>query len=909
MTAIAIAGMHRSGTSMVAHALKLAGVSFGEESDLFEPTPDNPDGYWEHLRFVQLNDEILTRLGGGWERPPAVPAGFDDDERLRGLKSKAKELVGEFEGKDPWAWKDPRTSLTLDLWGEVVPDLSVVVCLRNPLEVTLSLRRRAMFSYANALELWETYYRRLLDASAEGRRMVTDYESYFSRPRTEFRRLLGFAGVSATRSTLDQACAAVNTDLRHNSFTVQDLLDVDVAPEIVELYLALRREAGLRDPARRRPAAARQPAEEESARTEPVVDVEALDLTALRQYVKTLESIVAVRELELGYVKDGREAEQRAWQAEEQRWKGVVEARERELARLQQELGRAAGAAEQADREQALLETQQRLRGEIAELGSLLGKRLLPELEELHGSVYDLQAEADPSKPEYRKVVRRVREVVREHVPFDSTILVVSKGDEDLLKLYGRRAWHFPRTDTGVYTGYYPKSDLSVVAHLEMLRARGADHVVFPEPSFWWLEHYPDFRRHLESRYRSAARDDACVIFELRPRYDDAEVAWRRDFREVLDQYRLTFGRDPSVLDWNTGLELERLFPEHVVFSPPASSNGLPYLDGTVDIVAMLDPSATSEALEEADRVASAAVLVVSEGSGNGYRLEGRWKVEHAELPSVSIVVPCYNGIEHTGACLSTLRETLPRSFRGEIIVVDDASTDGTAELLEDLARVDNRITVLRNSQNRGFLESANRGAGEAASSVLVFLNNDTILLPGWLEPLLRVFADHADAGVVGGRLLYPDGRLQEAGGLVFADGSAWKYGYGDLDPGDPLYDYFRSVDYCSGCLFATRRSLFAKLGGFDTRYAPGFYEDADYCFAVREQGLRTYYEPQSSIIHVEGATAGTDLSRGPKRHQASNRLKFVEKWREALGSQPERPETLDGWALAPLVGAREGSR
>jgi GT2 family glycosyltransferase len=224
-----------------------------------------------------------------------------------------------------------------------------------------------------------------------------------------------------------------------------------------------------------------------------------------------------------------------------------------------------------------------------------------------------------------------------------------------------------------------------------------------------------------------------------------------------------------------------------------------------------------------------------------------------------------------------------------------------------ELARDDERVKVIRSRRNRGFLASANSGAEAAEGEVLVFLNNDTVLLPGWLEPLMRVLVDRPEAGAVGGRLLYPDGRLQEAGGLVFADGSAWKLGYGDTDAAAPLYSYQREVDYCSGCLLATPRSLFLELGGFDKRYAPGFYEDTDYCFSVRDRGLRVYYEPQSCVVHVEGATAGTDLDSGPKRYQVVNQQKFARKWKRALTEQPERPEVLDGPTLSALAVSREG--
>ena len=820
---LAISGMHRSGSSVIARALKLGGVYLGDEQQT-------------DRRFVQLNEEILANLGGRWDSPPPVPQTFTKDKRLNGLRAKARKLVREFEGHEPWGWSDPQTSLTMGLWNEVVPDLGVVVCLRNPLEVTLSLRREGVASYTQALELWEEYNLKVLEAAADGRRIVTDLESYFVRPKTELRRLFAFAGLPQKGSLLDAAATAVNGYPRHSTVSVRDLLDAEVAPEIVELYLALRREAGLRDPSKRGQRATAQ-----SVRTGPIAQSAGLELVDLRERVKRLESIVDE------------------------------------------------SSAEKPRR---------------------LDERLLAAVEELQSSVYDLRAESDPAKLDYRKVIRRVQETVRERVPFNSIVLVASKGDNELLKLYGRTGWHFPRTSTGVYAGYHPKCDLSAIAHLETLRARGARYIVFPSTAFWWFDHYAGFKAYLEDRYIrvTSENDDASAVFELRPAGNREGSGWKGEFRELLNEFSLTFGRQPSILDWNTGLELARAFPEHTVFSP-AAQNGLPYLDGTVDIVALLESKARDAALHEADRVASGAVLVLSGGRANGLRVDAHWKTERTELPSASIVIPCFDGIYHTNACLTSLRETLPRDFRGEIVVVDDASTDGTADLLDEFAQRDERIRVVRNSRNRGFLESANIGAEAAGADVLVFLNNDTILLPGWLEPLLRVFVEREDAGAVGGRLVYPDGRLQEAGGLVFADGSAWKYGYGDPHPAAPLYSFFRETDYCSGCLLATRRSLFEQVGGFDKRFKPGFYEDTDYCFTVRDQGLVVYYEPQSTIVHVEGATAGTDLTRGPKRHQATNKKKFTAKWSKALRKLPERPEALDGWSLASLVNARGEGR
>src|SRR5262249_18636089 len=220
-----------------------------------------------------------------------------------------------------------------------------------------------------------------------------------------------------------------------------------------------------------------------------------------------------------------------------------------------------------------------------------------------------------------------------------------------------------------------------------------------------------------------------------------------------------------------------------------------------------------------ARRVASAAVVTinhVSKDRTDNADHEIEWHIQHKfkPPPRASIVIPCYNGIVHTTACLAALRETLPEDFRGEVIVVEDGSTDGTAGLLERWSQEDARFRTLRNAKNVGFISSCNRGAEDASGEILVFLNNDTIPLPGWLPPLLRLFRDDPITGAVGGKLLYPDGRLQEAGGVIFSDGSGANFGRGDYNPEAPLYNYVRDVDYCSGALLATPRSLFIACGG-----------------------------------------------------------------------------------------------
>jgi len=273
--------------------------------------------------------------------------------------------------------------------------------------------------------------------------------------------------------------------------------------------------------------------------------------------------------------------------------------------------------------------------------------------------------------------------------------------------------------------------------------------------------------------------------------------------------------------------------------------------------------------------------------------------VATSDDPAVSIIVPAYGQPLLTFTCLASIaRET---SGAYEVIVVDDASPQPLADALAEVSGV----RFERNPANLGFLGTCNRGAALARGHTLVFLNNDTIVTAGWLAALQSVFARHPEAGLVGAKLVYPDGRLQEAGGIVWRDGSAWNVGRGD-DPDRPEFDYLREVDYCSGACLAVPRGVWETLGGFDARYAPAYYEDTDFAFTVRAAGRKVFYQPRATIVHFEGQTSGVDISQGVKRHQAINQATFAEKWRGVLDTHQSngvRAEfERDRWASRRLL-------
>lgn len=258
--------------------------------------------------------------------------------------------------------------------------------------------------------------------------------------------------------------------------------------------------------------------------------------------------------------------------------------------------------------------------------------------------------------------------------------------------------------------------------------------------------------------------------------------------------------------------------------------------------------------------------------------------VPASDSPEATVIIPVHGKLAWTLACLRSIAAH-PPTVPIEVLVVDDASSDGSAEIL---ARVQG-LRLLINRENLGFIGSCNRAAADARGAFLFFLNNDTQVTPGWLDALLETYREEPDCGIAGSRLVYPDGRLQEAGGLVYSDAKAWNVGRFDRRD-DPRYLYRRDVDYVSGASLLISKALFDEAGGFDARYAPAYCEDMDLAFAVRALGHRVIYEPRSMIVHHEGISSGIDPFAGVKQHQRTNLEIFKAKWGDALQRQP-RPD------------------
>lgn len=301
------------------------------------------------------------------------------------------------------------------------------------------------------------------------------------------------------------------------------------------------------------------------------------------------------------------------------------------------------------------------------------------------------------------------------------------------------------------------------------------------------------------------------------------------------------------------------------------------------------------------DEVRGAAKLECSEPQALAWARDiARRAPAGADAPDVSIVLPVYNQVPFTLACIDALLAHETR-YSFEILVGDDASTDATAIALSTPIP---RVRHVRHAENLGFVRNCNATAAQARGRHVLFLNNDTQVLPRWLDELVGTLEADSGIGLAGSKLIYPDGRLQECGAIVWRDGSAWNLGRG-ADPRSPEFSYLRDADYMSGASIALRRDLWESLGGFDEMFVPAYAEDADLAFRVRARGLRTVVQPLSQVLHFEGVSSGTDPDSGAKAYQVENLRKLRARWAPALAGHrdnADRPDLEKERAIARRV-------
>ncbi|MDB2376704.1 glycosyltransferase [Luminiphilus sp.] len=825
-----ICGMHRSGTSLVAKCFEVFGYGLGET--LMAPSDDNPKGFFEDLDVVAFNDALLEANGSSWDAPVFMgqqPLAWDQ----RQLEAGAKLLKAKLDREPRLAIKDPRLCLMLPYWHAAAQFLNIPlrVCLvyRNPLDIAASLEQRNGLPLSVGLGLTQAYWSQLL-SDTESDSFVLGYEHFLDDPAAT----LDGIGAWLTKPVDGTVAGAfvdefIDGGMQHHRHDLAELDNNSLVPK--GLHLAAQalsqRSSSEAIPETMWLAAAQL---DRTIFSELLAHQLSSHLLQLKNRTETVTS------LELESAQKGFEIEDLNRQkAERETHIDVLEAR---VAETREELKVSQLFA--AERVRELEKTQHDFEHMAQELSKTHNdfKRTTQALEHEQLQNQSL-AENISNEVADKAALAKYLEVAREDLLSEQETgrqLKQNLGslESDLAGLNEKADWLFYLLETDY--GRLLQYEASLLGRLHGLGRRG-------------------YRLLSLQRGRATAYED--TIAAAHTFFADHQLTLPASpptkWQQILTMVRYTLAHPISSLRSMSPARFRRVLS--VIRSTDAQD-----LETWVD-ARFPDAAATAatRAIAELPPIPADEVLAFPE----------------SDQPKVSIVIPVYNEWVITHRCLWSILQYTEGEY--EIIIADDCSTDETA----NIANYVTGVTVVRQEENQRFLKNCNRAAEKARGDFLLLLNNDTTVTESWLAPLLKLF-ENADIGIVGPKLLFPNGKLQEAGGIIWDDASGWNYGRAD-DPSRPQYNYVRETDYLSGAALMIRRSLWQELGGFDEAFIPAYYEDTDLCFSARAAGFKVVYQPSSTVVHYEGMTNGTDLGAGQKQYQVVNQQRFLDKWQDEL--------------------------
>lgn len=865
-TALLVLGMHRAGTSALARVLSLRGASLPER--VMPPNRGNESGYWEPEAVVGLNERILDFFGVSWDDPFAAsqlphagmfPARFAEEARAI--------LEREYGDSDLFVLKDPRCTLLLDFWAEALRSIGVrpcpVVIMRPYREVADSLLRRDMTNAATAVLIYAGYGLEAAAACEAGASAVT-YAGLVADWRATTDRIARELDITWPRSAAEADAeieAFLHSPVREH---VALELPADVERWASRIWEWFQRVAGGGHP---------QLSELEQVKQE------------IAHTRETLAPLLANRKRQLVDLN-------RSLSTSEEMLRQVVSERDVAL----------------AERDVALRvheNTEARLRDAEAGFQMLAQQRdaLLSERDKVSRIQQETETQLRSTESSYRqaeaeceKLLEKLKELVEERD------VLLSERDRALLA-HRQTEDQLHRTEASYREMASEKDQLlqmqesklkELVEERDMLSRRAADEL-----------------QRVEAALARAVSERDMLVREIGVIH--ASRSWRvtAPLRNLGSLVRSVLRprsaqRPPGVMlrDSNE----PSLLPSGAEGAPtvePQPSEPMfrrrKHRDLRHFLVAEFGPVAADDALLRIDRyrlpvesgVRAAAKISCTDDEALNWAAAMAHQASQCMVespdPDVSIIIPVYNQLPFTLACIDALLSHATR-YRFEILIGDDASSDATSLALATPIR---GVRHVRHEANLGFVRNCNATAALARGRYVVMLNNDTQVLPGWLDELIGTLESNPDIGLAGSKLVFPDGRLQECGGIVWRDGSAWNFGRLQ-DPRRPEFCYMRDTDYVSGASIALPRDLWRELGGFDELFVPAYAEDVDLAFRIRARGLRTVVQPLSQLLHFEGISSGTDITQGAKAYQVENLKKLHERWQTTLQAHrdnADRPE------------------
>ena len=865
---VVVIGMHRSGTSLISGALVAAGLDAGDSADLLPPQFDNPRGYWERLDVVAENDAMLALEGGSWFDPRCATSTTEEHFQMR---------IAEIFDNLPNAGcllKDPRFIPNWRAWEPSFDSAAIVYVYRSPAAVAVSLERRNGMPLEYGLALWEVYNRLALNILTNRWFVGVSYEAFAENPSFELERItaeLSKVGISFNNTELAKA-KYFDPSLDHSK-SVPASITAFLTPSQVDLHAKCldaihsgrvpEMDLGIPDILNARIANFAGAFERSVAG---LADLQAQNQTVdelrsknsdYENQLEDLQSQIMKLQAELSSVRSDKVELEAHITIGDNRLQDL----QSQITNLQEKLSGVRSdkvelEAHITNGDNRLQDLQSQITNLQEELSGVRSDKVELEAhitdgdnrrQDLQSQITNLQEELSGVRSDNVELEALITDTKMQNEALDQQI---AEADEQIEKLSDQLAHERAATFEAEAKAEY----LFQLLHKHFNSLLLFSHSVLGRVVLTLIKFYKivRWRLHTDSEYEQQL---------------DAASAFFRQYKIVREEPRLSRPR-----------QIYRIL-RYVVSHPSSSFKNLSWfrVKRTLAMLLSTDKIALSQWVNTRfpqDPPATEAVGVPLLGAELD---ELSIQFEEVEEPVVSVIVPVFNEYRMTVYCLQALLEHT-EGISYEVIIADDASTDLTAT-------IGNRISGLvisRHQDNQGFLKNCNTAASKARGHYLVFLNNDTAVTDGWLTLLLETMESDPTVGVVGPKLLYGDGRLQEAGGIIWNDASGWNFGRLDK-PNKPEYNYLRECDYISGACLMVRHGIWEKLGGFDERFVPAYYEDVDLCFAVRKLGFEVIYQPGSVVYHFEGISHGTDIGSGIKKHQAVNQEVFCAKWSTEL--------------------------
>lgn len=819
---------------------------------------DNPRGFWERRDVAALNDKLLSAAHANWFQPALV------------AKQDVAEIEQLLEGLNfcnPWLLKDPRLVFTWPAWASALKSAAKLYVYRSPLAVAASLRERHKFPLEYGLDLWEIYNRQVVKIMrAEGGALI-HYEAFSHEPKSaweELQKRLGAIGISVD---LTDVVADYDEQLDHSQAVELDEGRLTLEQRRLHKILLQACESG-QLPNQLPPAQSSNLAQRVQEFGQAFTGL--AEMAELRSANETLASERDQAREQCSTLQQEYDALAVVGNQERSDMESLIEER-----RLTEDLEQQNTALEEARHNEsneleALRKSSKKL-GEVEQKNAVLESARLENRAELMAVRKDMEgleqrnAQLEEAQQSDRNEMRSLH---------DNLVLLKSeleRKNADLEAVGQELADSIQAQETARQELNQREKELAESLEAERQLEAKADHFfgILDSTYLELLVYRKTWIGRLSASFATLGK-----LVTLRPgsktRFDcivdDAEEHVREHKPDALLAARSRIGLGVTVFSYLVRNPVSSIRSASWVRLERAISVFFGNSRGDLDVwihqrFPTIDGSTMPEVEPELEPPLDTLELTFPRSA----------------RPRVSIVMPVYNEYRMTVFCLQSLLDTTT-GVDYEVILADDASTDLTSTIGERIKGIE----IVRADENQGFVDNCKNGAIHARGEYQLFLNNDTAFTDGWLANMVAIMDADPAAGIVGPMLLFGNGQLQEAGGIIWDDASGWNFGRTD-DPGKPEYNYLKETDYVSGACLLIRRTLWEELGGFDPRYSPAYYEDTDLCFAVRAAGYRVLYQPASKVYHFEGISNGTDLSSGVKKHQVENKEKFLKKWAATL--------------------------